>query len=1018
MSSIVVKLLQSPVVLKEGVQVVFPFRKAEALFYYLLVKGQATRDELAGLLWGEEDEETARKNLRHAMYKIRKAFDMDIIVSPQKSVVMFNHEVKTSTDLHVFLRDDEAAVDAYKGEFLQGFLLKGEEKFEDWMFRTREQYRDLYLAKLYERIEACQRDKETKRIDYYGKLLLEADPFDEKAYQIMIECCGSLGAYHKAAELYNRLAALLEQELGIAPNEETRLIYARVLAGQKLEDAGKGKEKSRAFFYGRSTEFKAMQAQYEGFRSGQKGRSVLLVGEAGVGKTRLKDRFLEYVDGNDVFVLQTNCYQAEESYPLKPWNHIFSLLAELFRTNRIEVPHYWKNIIVKLFPIFDPADIPAGVNPVERIDRVKYRLAEDAVLEILKRASKVRRLLLVVEDLHWMDSMSMRLLGFVLRSLGGSGLLLVATCRNSYGRKMDALITALAKEQLLERIFLERFNKKEVAEFIEQALPQHGLTLETQEQIYHETEGNAFFLAELLNTVKEKGDVGEISGKAQDILKSRIIGISEAGMKLLHIAALFFDKVDLELLLAISGKDELALLDALEELQLKYIIKEYEQGEEIYFEFTHHKLREYIYGLLSTARRKILHNRVGQILEKRLKNDYRDKYIYSKLIYHFSKGGNKLAALKYRIKNLNDYSDFSHELFPVLNEEDMPEGTSMNQEESLRLLKDLEQQLIEVRKDCGGSEEINGLEIAFYHTKGRFCIQEGEYRQGVDAILKMIACAEKAGDDVYLLKGYRQMIYYGIQVHNTELMQEYITKGLLLAEARHQIKERGILLRLQGLQKLMSQNYEEAEETLKQSIHIFEGLNRQEDRYALNIAAAYNYMGEIRRYNMKFSSALHFYDRAMEICDEKKVFKGMTLFNTNAGLAAFDMGDYNRARDYFARAIRNYQQMDTLLGRSTAEGYMALLLVGEGKYREALESLLRAEEYAKRLKSPYEMGLIYRMKAEIRGRMDHNPGLRKVFAAQLPLTVNEYCDGGIELLSGLKNCYETEILRVLRRDKG
>lgn len=1020
MSSIDVRLLQSPAVLKDGEQVVFPFRKAEALFYYILVKGQATRDELVDLLWGEEDEETARKNLRHAMYKIRKAFDVDIIVSPQKSIVMLNPEIEVTTDLQAFLRDGGTAVDAYNGEFLQGFLLKEGEKFEEWMFRTREHCRDLYLSKLYEKIDECQRKNEPKKIEYYGKLLLDEDPFDERPYRVLMESCGSLGAYHKVIGLYNRLEEMLMRELGIMPDPETKRVYEAVLAKRKLEEMSKGKEKSKGFFYGRSAELETMKAQYAGFSNGHNGRSVLLVGEAGIGKTRLKDRFLELVAGDALFVLQANCYQAEENYPLKPWNQIFSQLAEILPAKGIEVPQFWKNIIVKLFPIFDPEEAPAAVNPVERIDRVKYRLAEDAVLEILKRVSKERKLLLVIEDLHWMDGMSLRLLSFILRNLGGSGVLLVATCRNSYDKRIDEFVAALDREQLLEKIRLVRFTKGEVAEFIEQVLPQHAMTVETKERIYRETEGNAFFLAELLNTVKEKGTIGEISGKAQDILKSRIIDISEDGMKLLYIVSLFFDRVDLELLLAISGKDELELLDALEELQKKYIIREYELDDEICFEFTHHKLREFIYGLQSPARKKILHNRVGQVLEKRLKNDYSDKFIYSRLIYHFTNGGNKLAALKYRIKNLDDYSDFSHELFPVLDDEKMPEEkyVCLNQEESLKHLKDLEEQLMEVKKSGNGWEEIAKLEIAFYHTKGRYCIQEGEYQQGVDAIQKMIEGAEQAGDFAYMLKGYRQMIYYGIQVHNADVMQEYLTKGLLLAEVQHQIKERGILLRLQGLQKLMSESYDEAEETLKQSIHIFEALNKQEDRYALNIAAAYNYMGEIRRYNMKFSSALHFYDKAMEICDEKKVFRGMTLFNTNAGLAAFDMGDYSRAQGYFAKAIKHYQQMDALLGRSTAEGYMALLLVREDKYQEALESLKRAEEYANRLKSPYEMGLIYRMKAEIKGRMANNPDLDKAFGAYLPLTIKDYCDRGIELLSGLKNCYETEILKVLRRDKG
>ncbi|KXG75624.1 AAA family ATPase [Thermotalea metallivorans] len=1019
MDIIQVKMLQAPAVFKNDEQIIFPFRKAEALFYYLIVNGQATRDELVDLLWGEVEEETAKKNLRHAMYKIRKAFDMDIIISPQKSTVMVNPDIKIETDLQRFFNDQEEGIAAYGGEFLQGFLVKEGEKFEEWMFRNREYYRDLYISKLYEKVNGCRERGENRKVEHYAKLLMDTDPFDERAYRILIESYGREGAYHKAVELYHRLTEVLDRELGITPDAETKKVYEETLTKRGKEEKGSGRWKANVFFYGRHKELKFLEEQYMDFVQNQGAKSILIMGEAGIGKTKLKEKFLENVDNQHVYILQANCYQAEEGYPLKPWNQILADLGEIIRRERIEIPQLWKNIVLHLFPIFDVEGATASHNPVEGIDRVKYQVAEEAVLEIFRKVAGKRKVLLIFEDLQWMDTMSIGLLSFLLRHQDTKQILLIGTCRNGYGKKIEPFLTTMIKDQRMEKVVLSRFTREEVEEFIEQALPHYVITREMKNRIYRETEGNAFFLMELLNTMKEKGTIGEISGKAQDILKSRIIDISEEGMKLLNIASLFFDKVTLDMIHTISGKDELELLDILEELQNRYILKEVDHGEEISFEFTHHKLREFIYGLQSPARRKILHNRIGKILEKSLRNDYRDKYVYSKLIYHFSNGGNKLAALKYRIKNLDDYSDFSHELFPILYDEEMDEEkyACLNQEESIKYLKDLEEELKEVKRTEKEKEEITRLEIAFYHTKGRYCIQEGEYHFGVEAIQKMIESAEKIGDFVYMLKGYRQMIYYGIQIHHTDLMQEYLSKGLKLAQRHHHQKEMGILLRLQGLQKLMVGRYEEAEETLKQSIHIFEALSKQEDRYALNIAAAYNYIGEIRRHNMKFSSALHYYDKAMHICDEKKVFRGITLFNTNAGQAAFDMGDYHRAKSYFTKAIETYRQVDTLLGRSTAEGYMALLLIREGKYQEALDYLKSAEAYAKKLQSPYELGLIYRVKAEIKIQMEANDEVRRVFQEYLPLPPKAYCDKGIELLCGVKGCYEVDILKALRRDK-
>lgn len=1016
MSSIQVKLLQAPLVLKDGGQIGFPFKKAEALFYYLAVNRQATRDELVNLLWGETDEETARKNLRHAIYMIRKAFGLEIIISPQKSTVLLSPGIEIETDLQSFLEDKESAVESYGGEFLKGFLLKDGDKYEEWMFQCREHYRDLYMSRLYELISRCGAGKESSKLEYYAKLLINEDPLDERPYRLLIESYGSTGAYHKAEELYRRLRHTLEQELGIEPDSKTEKLYRDILARRSLED--KRIDSTRSFFFGRSRELDVIRRHYDSFSMQKDYRSILIVGEAGIGKTRLKERFFESVDISSLYVVKSSCYQAEEDYPLKPWNQVFSVLADIIKEEKIEIPQLWKNIIVRLFPAFDP-DIQAAADILtERSDKVKYKVVEDAVLEILKRVCGKRKLVIVFEDLHWMDSSSIRLLSFVLRRLGDSGVMMVAACRNSYDKRVEQFIAAMVKDGLIEKLMLTRFTKDEVGEFIKGLLPEQMLSRELADRIYEETEGNAFFLMEFLNTVKEKGTIGEISSKAQDILKSRIMDISEGGMNLLNIASMFFDRIDLDMLQTISGKDEFELLDILEELQGRYIIKEVENGEDISFEFTHNKLREFIYGLQSPSRKRLLHNRIGQALEKRLKGGFEDKFIYPRLIYHFANGGNKLAALNYRIKSLDEYSDFSHELFPVLYDDVRAEDQAFpDQEESIKYLEELEEQLKELKLQEKESHELLALELALYYIKGRYCIQEGEYKLGVQAIGHLLERALETGDYIYILKGCRQMIYYGIQVHNTDLMQEYLEKGIELAGRYDQMKEMGILLRLKGLQRLMTENYEEAEETLKHSIGIFEAFNRQEDRYSLNIAAAYNYIGEIRRYNMKFSEALKYYDRAMNICNEKKIFKGVAVFNTNAGKAAFDMGDYQRAKSYFIKAIKDYNQMDTLLGRSTAEGYMALLLIREARYEEAFSCLLRSEAYAERLKSPYELGLVCRVKAEIKVQMDRNPRLKGIFLVKLPLPVSEYCSQGIVYLSGVRNCYEHEILEVLARNK-
>ncbi|MCC5909505.1 MAG: AAA family ATPase [Clostridiaceae bacterium] len=1020
MCNIHVKLFNTPIIVKNEETIHLPFRKAEALFYYLIVNKQATREELVNLLWGEIEEEIAKKNLRNAMYKIRKAFDLDIIISPQKSIVMLNPDIKITSDFKIFLENEGNSIEAYTGEFLQGFFVKDGEAFEDWIFNTRELYKDLYISNLYNRMSQSMEKRDYNTAEQYAKLVIQADAFDERAYRRLMEIYNKQKVYNKAIDIYNRLYETLQQELGITPDATTRALFQEILDNRDKKSNKEEAEKEglEDFFYGRTKEIEMLSENYENFMMGKSFSSLLITGEAGIGKTRLKEQFLEGLNEKEVYLFHTNCYQAEEEYFLKPWNAVFSTVVHILHKEKIEMPMMWKNILASIFPIFAKENTTLQVNFMEEFNQFKFRVVEEAVMGLFKKISEKKKIIIVFEDLQWIDVMSLSLLSSILLDNVNSNILFLGTCREGFIHKIDNFITKTKKYHVIEEIYIPRFTTLEVVDFMEKALPEIEINQRILEEIYKETEGNTFFIMEYLNCIKEKKDLRKITTKMQDILKSRFLDISEEGKKLLNIISLFFDKASLDMLKVLINKDELELMHIVEELQNKNIIQEIEEEEKISFQFTHLKLREFIYLQQSTAMRKVLHNKVASILENQLKHDKVDVLQYSNLIYHFSSAGNKIKTLKYSIKNINSYLEFCHELFPVLNEFTIEKEKEFHvgKKELKKYLVDIEEQLKVIKRQHFSSKEIYKLEIEFLHIKGRHLIGEGDYDQGLLCIEEMMEKSQQMEVYEYTLKGYRQMIYYCIQIHSIEKMQDYVEEGLRLARKHNYKKELGILLRLKGLNRMMVGEYVEAEEMLEQSIKIFNEISKFEDKYLLNIAAAYNYMGEIRRYNMKFSIALNYYDKAMAICENKKVIKGLALFNTNAGQAALDMGDYQRAKNYFDKAIYYYQQTEVLWGRSIAEGYMALLLVREGQYKEALQYLQRAETYSNKLKSPYEMALLCRVKVEIKAIMRKNKALNRVFQKHLDLSLEQYCKQGIQLLNEVKDSYEKEILKVFIKE--
>ncbi len=206
MNFISIELFNTPKIKVDNRLIVFPFKKAEALFYYVAVKKQATRDELVNIIWGEADEETARKNLRQAIYTIKKAFDIDILITPNRSLVMINPDIEIHIDALSFLENKgEEALELYKGEFLQGFSVKDSELYEEWLLSQRESYRDYYIKRLTETAGIAFKSGDYAKAETYGRILLAADTYNEAACRMLMKAYALEGHHGKAIETYHRM---------------------------------------------------------------------------------------------------------------------------------------------------------------------------------------------------------------------------------------------------------------------------------------------------------------------------------------------------------------------------------------------------------------------------------------------------------------------------------------------------------------------------------------------------------------------------------------------------------------------------------------------------------------------------------------------------------------------------------------------------------------------------------------------------------------------------------------------
>ncbi len=1015
MTVIKAKLLGTPMIKKNGNQITFPYSKAEALFYYILIKKQVTRDILVNLLWGNIKEKSAKKNLRNAVYIIKKAFDEDILLSPQRTMIKLNTDINYEIDLESFMQcTAKESIDLYSGEFLEGFFVKKANEFEQWLFIMRNQCKDRYTNNLRKEIERCIQRNNLIQAEKHCKKLINAEEFDESSYRKLMDIYRRKNQHNKCIKTYNMLSKLLDRELSISPDVKTKSLLEEILSERSVKKA-MNRNKDKTIYFCRKKELDFLKKKYYGLIKSNNTASVVVLGEVGAGKSTLLNKFINSVYKNEAHVFRTQCYQAEEKFLLKPWNDIFKQLFKVIKKEDADIPELLRKIVGYIFPSFNNEDTMEDINPINNVNLLKYQAAEKAIIEIFEIVSKNKSIILAIEDLQWIDDMSLTLLKNIILENRNQSIMVIATCRNGHNEEIGKFLTEMGMYELIEKLELERFNKEETIKFIENMMPDANISKDVQNLIYKESEGNALFISEFLNNLKEKGSFNNLSSKLQDILKSRYIYISEEGKKILNMTSIFFNKVDFETLKDISQKDELELIEIIDELINKYLLKEIvDSNNKIYYVFTHQKMREFIYSQLSHSKKRLLHNRIAKYLVSKLKNDNSDRYLYSKLIHHLEKSGNKRGVLKYKIKLLYNYLHLSNDVFPVINEEEMTKVTDyhLEKEEVFNEFNKIDDLFKQVRKENKNDLELDSLQLYFLHMTGRYNIRIGNYKKGLSIIKQMIVKALRLKNYSIAIKGYIEAIYYCINTYKVKYMETNIKQALNIAKAHGSKGEVAILMRLDGYQKVLKGDYNTGEKLLKKSVDIFNILDDKE-RYILNIAAAYNYIGESKRYNKKYKSALKYYRKAISICDKKGLISGLTVCNSNAGQASYMMNDYKKAEYYFDKALNFYKQFDFLWGRSIVNGYKAMLLVKQGKYDDSLNFIKIAENYVNRVKNPYEKGVICRIKAEIRDYMNKNDIKNSKINAYLKKSVKDYCTEVNTSTSGKDTSIEVEMLKRL-----
>lgn len=589
------------------------------------------RSRLAFELWPDSSERQARTNLRKLVHEFRQALpDADTFVQFEQETVQWNASGPSEVDALRF-RDALAAGDAdlaartYSGDLLPAC-------YDEWVLEEREKLQSEAHAALVQLAEEAAARGDQKATLKYAQRISELDPVDEAAARLQIGAHLELGDRATALRCYHRHAEALERELGVAPADAVEALYAKLRSGAPADATDQAADLvsvAESPFIGRESEWQRVNAIWRNINE-HGPHLVLITGEPGIGKSRLAQELGRAVRSAGHIVASSRAYEAAGRLP---WGPIVELLrSDALRNEVGALDDVWRAELARLLPelssTVDRQHAAAADDPVQR-----HRLF-DAVKLALGSGDRPR--LLVIDDLQWCDAETIDLIGFVVSAGQTAPILIVGTVRSEEvpdAHPLNTLIDALHRDRAVTTLALSRFDRSDTATLASRLLPADALDSDAVGQLWQETEGNPLFVIETLRA-RSAGDPGDalLTPTMRTVLGSRLEQLTAGARQLAEVAAVFGRPFSSSLMASIAGIDEAELVENLDELWRRRIVREHGP----YYDFSHDRFRAVTLETLSPVRRRGIHRAVAdELAERRGDTDAESAQIAA----HYDQGG-------------------------------------------------------------------------------------------------------------------------------------------------------------------------------------------------------------------------------------------------------------------------------------------------------------------------------------------------------------------------------------------
>ncbi len=571
---------------------------------------------------------------------------------------------------------------------------------------------------------------------------------------------------------------------------------------------------------GRERELEILLDGFEMAKSGR-GQAFSIVGEAGGGKSRLLYEFRKAIANEDQIVLEGKCLSYGRNIAYLP---IMDVVRVGFDLQEEDGPDSIRDKLengldtieadkTKTLPyLLELLSLEnTGIDPSRSSPHMIREGIAESLQKIVWKRSEIKPLIMIIEDLHWIDQNSNELLRDLLEIVPGKSLLLIFTYRPEYQENWS-------RKSYFNQVNLHRFSSRESTLMLSHLLGQNNITADLHDLVLEKTEGTPFFMEEFIKSLLDleiieiKNDVYrlasgrpniEIPSTIQDVIMAKVDSLAEETRNLIYKASVIEREFGYELIKRISDLSEKELLAQLSVLTESELI--YERGfhPEIVYIFKHSLTRELIYNSILPARKRAIHEKIGQAMEALYQDNISDYYAI--LANHYTTSENFEKGEVYSraaAKKAQKQSDFNNAIYftknRVLSVEKLPQAA------------DQQKKLIDARTSLG-----------------RYYLQMNYDLKAKEAIDPIVNLVENQGDKRRLAQINTIMgSYYHVIEGNHPKAIEYHENALKLAEEENDFASISLASLFLGATYGNLGEFNKSLESLEKALHISQAADR------------------------------------------------------------------------------------------------------------------------------------------------------------------------------------------------